>query len=662
MKRKYIQLILIAAMLVGVFAPSCRFLDIDDNFNDEMKEDSIYTNKLNLEKYMWGTAAFFPEEGSIFGSNYTPGPLATDEGITLFGTGEFRGMAFILGEVTPDNLYGMNIWGNMYKIIRKANNIFARMNEAKDMTTIDRQFFLGYTHFLRGYAYYHLLMQYGPFIIMGDEVLENNESTQYYARPRNTYDECVEYVCNELELAAKFLPVDVPVNNFGRPTRGAALGLVARIRLQAASPLFNGQQAARTYFGSWLRKSDGIPYVSQTYDEQKWALAALAAKRIIDMNKYSLHTVERMGDTPKLPANVSSADFPEGAGNLDPFRSYSYMFNGESLPQRNPEFVWGRMSNSVTNYTRHSFPKAGMGGWNGLSVTQKIVDAYLMADGRTINNSSPDYPYSEDEFLGGADRKFSGYLLKNSVNKMYVNREMRFYASIGFSEGYWSANSTTDNTKKNIVVTYYYDGLGGKASAGENPLDYPITGYVLRKYIHEDDAWDGNAAQRIPKPFPIIRYAEIILSYVEALNSLTTTYQFTDEDGTSHSIARNINEIKHYFNQVRYRAGLPGITDAEAADPATVQRLLERERMVEFLFENRRFYDVRRWGIYEDTERQLMQGMDTDAYKDTYYKRVALNHSKARSRIIDRKLVFLPIARGELRRAPLLDQNPGWDD
>lgn len=35
-----------------------------------------------------------------------------------------------------------------------------------------------------------------------------------------------------------------------------------------------------------------FPYVSQTYDEQRWAVAAHAAKRVIDMDMYELHTVK----------------------------------------------------------------------------------------------------------------------------------------------------------------------------------------------------------------------------------------------------------------------------------------------------------------------------------------------------------------------------------
>lgn len=637
---------------------SCNFLDVDDFFNETFKLDSAFHNKRNLEKYLWGTASYLPDEGAIFGFTPIPGIMATDEAFSLGGA--YNGLSFVLGEVSPTNSRSMGYWGSMYQIIRKANTMLARMDEAVDMTTVDKREFLGYVHFLRGYAYYNLLMLYGPVILMGDDILETNQTVEYYDRARSTYDECVEYICQELEKAADNMPSELAVNYFGRPTRGAALGLIARLRLQHASPLYNGQQAAKAYFGNWVRSTDGAHYVTQTYNEERWAIAAMAAKRIINWGVYALHTVDKAGDTPELPANVSTADFPNGAGNIDPFHSYNDMFNGEALAARNPEFLWGRNSWNVLDYTQRSFPVTYFRGFNNLCVTQKMVDAYYMVDGRDIHNSSEKYPYEQEGYLTGADRKFSGYVLKGNVRKIYANREMRFYANIGFSGCLWTANSTTEASYKNQVIYYNFNGNGGKAAVTDDPNSYPITGYVLRKYIHPDDAWAGTGAQRLAKPFPIIRYAEILLSYVEALNNLTTSYTLSDNEGNQYTISRNEEEIKFYFNQVRYRAGLPGMTDAEAKDPGTVQQLIERERMIEFLHENRRFYDVRRWGIYEDTEKELMMGMDTDADGDDYYTVVPLNHSKARNRLVDKKLIFMPIMETELRKSTLLDQNPGW--
>src|SRR5699024_7308947 len=102
------------------------------------------------------------------------------------------------------------------------------------------------------------------------------------------YDECVDYICSEFEAASEGLPEEQPVDLIASPTSGAALALVARLRLQAASPLFNGGDAARKYFGSFTRCTDGVHYISQTYDERKWAIAAAAAKKVIDMGRYQL--------------------------------------------------------------------------------------------------------------------------------------------------------------------------------------------------------------------------------------------------------------------------------------------------------------------------------------------------------------------------------------
>lgn len=655
---KYIKLLIVSQMLLIIgFFSSCNYLDVSDYFDETLKYDSIFATKRNLEKYMWGTANYFPEEGDIFGSPYTPGPFATDEGFTLLASSEAKGMAYVLGEVSPANLQGMDIWTTMYKIIRKANTILARMNETRDLEDTDKKDIVGYTHFIRGYAYYHLLMQYGPVVLLGDDVLDTNEDPAYYNRARATYDESVDYICQELELAAKNLPITVPISLFGRPTRDAAYGLIARVRLQQASPLFNGQSAAKSYYGDWIRSTDGVHYISQTYDEKKWALAAYAAKRIMDSGRYALYTSPRASDSYPLPSNVSAADFPYGAGNIDPFRSYSDMFTGEAVVVRNPEFIWARYSDNVKYYSRYSFDWATMGGANCFSVTQKVVDAYCMADGNTTANASAQYPYSATGFLG-VPKTFSGYQLKGTVSKMYDNREMRFYASIGFSECYWSANSTSDGTKKAKVITYSTDGTSGKNSTtGEL---YPITGYVIKKFIHADDAWTGDNAQRINKAFPIIRYAEILLSYAEALNNLTTSHTIVDENGMSHTFSRNTDEIRNAFDQVRYRAGLPGLTDEEVNSAETMQHLIERERMVEFLFENRRYYDVRRWGIYETSEKEPMMGMNTNATKSDYYTAVPINHSKARNRVVNKKMVFLPISLTELRKASMLDQNPGW--
>lgn len=91
---------------------------------------------------------------------------------------------------------------------------------------------------------------------------------------------------------------------------------------------------------------------------------------------------------------------------------------------------------------------------------------------------------------------------------------------------------------------------------------------------------------------------------MEALNNLTGGHTITDAEGNSQTFTRDVNEMAKYFNMIRYRAGLPGLTSAELSSPDQMFDLIVRERMIEFLHENRRFYDVRRWGIYEEVDKR----------------------------------------------------------
>ena len=403
--------------------------------------------------------------------------------------------------------------------------------------------------------------------------------------------------------------------------------------------------------------------VNLNYDERKYALAAAACKRVMDMQAYELFTVKKDQSTPDLPGGVPTADFPSGAGGIDPFKSYSYMFTGDEPFKNNSEVIWGRISGEVSAYTQQSFPEF-MGGYNGMGLTQKMIDAYRMDDGRTIEEARADGDYKEgpNDFTDGP-RDFSGYHLEGGIWQMYANREMRFYACVGFSGCYWPALSTTQNDVRNQVVEYCLDGNANKYASNTTAENYTPTGYVIKKYISSYDAWKGDGNERYEKGFPIIRYAEILLSYAEALNELTASHSVTLPSGETYMLSHDVNEIASAFNQVRYRAGLPGLKAAELNDRDELFEQIKRERMVEFLGEGRRFYDVRRWGIYEDEDSEPIMGLNIEANKNGgFYQRTVVNERNYRDRVVDKRLLFLPISKSELRKVPLLDQNPGYSD
>ena len=154
----------------------------------------------------------------------------------------------------------------------------------------------------------------------------------------------------------------------------------------------------------------------------------------------------------------------------------------------------------------------------------------------------------------------------------------------------------------------------GKHSSSGNKNDYPATGYVITKYIHDDDSYSSPSGVISEKFFPIIRYAEILLAYSEALNNLQGSHsiELTMPNGETKTYTENrdLNKIKRAFNQIRYRVGLPGVKDSDLSGVDNFNKIIQRERAIEFLYENQRYYDVRRWGIYEESEKEVIQGMD----------------------------------------------------
>ena len=157
----------------------------------------------------------------------------------------------------------------------------------------------------------------------------------------------------------------------------------------------------------------------------------------------------------------------------------------------------------------------------------------------------------------------------------------------------------------------------------------------------------------------VLRYADVLLLYAEALNEMDGTY--TDPE-SGETITRDPAEICKAFNQIRYRAGLPGITEAEANNREAMRDLIKRERQIEFACEHMRFFDLRRWGDAMEMLNKPIMGMNVEAKsneRQLFYTPTIVNYKYAR-RSFSFKMNFFPIHRNTLDKNPKLVQNPGW--
>ncbi|WP_270087901.1 RagB/SusD family nutrient uptake outer membrane protein [Sphingobacterium sp. SYP-B4668] len=668
MKKTY-KYIIFTFLCLGSFGiHSCNFLEIDPYVHDQFTLDSVFNRKEYTQKYLSNIYSHLPDYASsnYYTSQSMPYSLISDEAIsTLDKIGTHNYNRFSNNLMTSEGLGGYsNRWDFFYQGIRKANVFLENVDKCKEVSEFQRSEWKGEALFLKANFYFELMLAFGPVPIVPDNPVSFDTPIDQMMLARNTWDECNTYVSNLLQQAELMLP-EVPRDNseFGKATKNASLAVLSRLSLYSASPLYNGQNGEF----SNLKTKDGVPLLNPNFDSEKWAIAAAVAKKLILKKPNDLYTVPKMSNTPHLPVPAEfQGSFPDGVGGIDPYHSYADIFSGECvLPSENPEILFAKMNSNFS--TRYLMPRM-VGGYSDLVLSQNFVDDFYMVDGRDIHNASAEYPYGSDfttnETIFSGDREGNGVTLLPNTHKWYVNREMRFYAIVAFNNSYYPSTSTPPNAidpQDGKVAKYFRDSKSGKDYAlnGTNadPEDYPMTGYLCKKYVHFEDSYisGGRLKRKYSVPY---RMAEVYLNYVEALNELTGSHTVNGV-----VVSRDIEEMKRYFNMIRFRAGLPGLTNAEVSDRDLLRKIILRERKLEFAWEQRRYHDLRRTKQAMVYENEVQMGLNVSAKeneKDKFYSIVRLNERSYLYKVFTTRQTFLPIPKGEVDKNYNLQQNIGY--
>lgn len=562
---------------------------LDQVPDDRITIEEVFQKKAASEQYLANVYSYVLEnEGNQWDSN--PWTTTCDE---IQDSWTSHACTKInLGVISSGNVPFAK-WGHYYKGIRSASYFINHIDGNQEILALNGQQLIDQykaeARCLRSWFYFCLLRQYGPVVLLSDnEVAADAEDIQF---PRSPFDSCVAFVSRELDAAAAVLPL-VPSRSgqasdleYGRMTKGIAMAIKSRLLLYAASPLYNGNTTYATY-----TNQDGTVLINQTYSQAKWEAAAQASLAVIQLGLYNLY---------KDPGG-------------DPIKSYRNIL----LEPINSETIFSRPANNLWDWENHCNLRSA-GGWNGMSPTQEMVDAYFMADGKTIKESSS---YDESGFT-------------NDVYNMYLNREPRFYASITYNGSMWQGGSVTTPTKVDLT----YTGRDGKKDGKE---DYSHTGYLARKNLHPGSNRLNNSF--VDRPQVIIRLGEIYLNYAEALNE----YDPGNPD------------ILKYINLIRERAGIPQYGSAGLPAPSSKEAMREKikaERRIELAFETHRWFDIRRWKILEQMVNGPLHGMNVDGDGNDFYKRVVITN-----RVYRKAYYWFPIEQSEIDRARLVVQAPYW--
>lgn len=219
----------------------------------------------------------------------------------------------------------------------------------------------------------------------------------------------------------------------------------------------------------------------------------------------------------------------------------------------------------------------------------------------------------------------------------YENRDPRFYASILYDGAPW---------KERTLETYFTVDASGNETGGGQDTRYgrddwntSPTGYNMKKFM--DESYVGNSYNFSAKNWIWIRMAELYLNQAEAW------YHAGDE-----------NKARTAVNKVRNRAGMPDIVSSG-------EQLLEdikHERRIELVFEEHRYYDVRRWKEADKYLGRMMHAITVKLHPDGHktYEVSDLRSDVGGNRLWDDKMYWLPIMRSEIEKNSNLTQNPGY--
>ncbi|NDV80995.1 RagB/SusD family nutrient uptake outer membrane protein [Bacteroides sp. 51] len=609
---------ILAVLLLACVQTACDFLDVvPDNL---ATLDIAFNNKASAEKYLATCYSYVPTYG---GQYENPGLAAGTE--TWYysahdptGGWSNRWTHYIARGFQNTQSPLANYWDGdnggkgLFKALRDCNIFLEYVEDRSRVSGLserERLRWLAEVKTLKAFYHYYLLRLYGPIPII-DENLPVTATPEEVKVKREKVDDVVKYIVDLLDEAVNDLPPRITLNivEDGRLTQAAALGIKAETLLLAASPLFNGNADYANFVNQ-----DKEPFINQTYDRNKWKLAADAAKAAIDnaeTNGVKLYNIKTDIAT-ELPDELL----------------YGLHVRGAVTERFNSELVWSvgkqntydlqRWSMARLSPTMDNVPENMLYGAAGsvYAPTLTTVERFYSKNGVPIEEDKEwiDNGWYNNRYNTQSITSADRYNMKEGERTAILNfnREPRFYGSIGFDRGTWFGSGWVLPENDPHYIKGRSGELGGIRKTGVRS----ITGYYAKKINHLENVVSRDRTHLEEYPFPILRLADLYLMYAEALNEA--------EDVVN-------EDVYKYINLVRNRSGIPGVKEAwkdhsiHPSKPSTAEgmrEIIRRERLIELAIEGHHYFDVRRWKTASKELSQPVLGWNIEGEDEaTYYQ------------------------------------------
>lgn len=341
------------------------------------------------------------------------------------------------------------------------------------------------------------------------------------------------------------------------------------------------------------------PAYNTSGDLNRWHEAALAAKKAID---YKLDTEGVVTD------------------GFDPSKPFMWL-----NPNAQEAYYISQISSNSTYET--AFYPQGFNGEANYGPTQELVDAFPMANG---------YPIDRPE--GGYDPA-----------DPYAGRDPRFYEDI-----FYDGARVARNTNASDIMYTFNTAEGGADAPGR--VNTSPTGYYIRKFVYTGWNKADNSVETAQHCIFFLRWTHMVLAFAEAANNVvgpldSETYGLSAKDALAYIRNRPTESGAKGIGA----AGDPYLEECAARGFSAFDALVKNEWRIETCFEGYRFHNIRRWATdVSEINVPLHRIKIEQTGESRTYAVEELERRQYPS-------LWMPLPYTEMRKAPLLEQNEGWE-
>ena len=596
--------------LLTAALPACSFLDTDPQI---IPDDGYYNSE---QKLIYGLAGVYGVLNSeaLYG-NYYSLQIANADDLCYFNN-------YNNSESRPDRynhsagtatIY--DTWSKLYEGIKNANRYIEAVEKTESdpgKLSVDIGLYIAEARFLRAYYHFLLAQAWGDVPLRVKATTSPNPNdVQMAATPQ---EQVLKWCADEIEATIPDLyePID---NTPSRVSQTVAQGILARVYLFMA--------------GESVKQIDGLDKKEMYRRAAYWANEVIASHKhdlnesyeeiFINMirDQYDTQFHESMWEAEFLGDRTSATDWTNGRiGDLIGLRSQSRTTNYSEWACN---YSYGYYNGSYTLWQLY---------WENDRTADETASATVIDKRLTWN--LPGYNYR-----GMNNQKIS---YKNKAGET-VTRYLQQTQSMFKTPWVYNNNFAMPDI----------EGLDQTIEDAFDPADLVYDPTVMcavrnagkwrRETVYEKQMSAKSLYTTIN--FPILRYADVLLMYAEAINE----YAGAPDD-----------QAKEAIREIRKRAGVK-TDESLLGDYRSFRDLVRNERGRELAFEGLRKWDLIRWGTFVEK----MHNAGTNQPTENKYRNVSYtNYASANYANVTARHIYLPIPTKELAVNHALRQNPLW--